>query len=63
MTDSSRRRFFRNSGAVSAAALLGGGGLTACGGSSTVTPVTPLTGPEQLNLSATQVLAAYKAGA
>ena len=62
MTDSSRRRFFRNSGAVSAAALLGGGGLTACGGSSTVTPVTPLTGPEQLNLSATQVLAAYKAG-
>ena len=59
MTGTSRRDFFKNTGAVSAAALLGGAGLSACGGSS---GVAALTAQEQLDLTATQVLAAYKAG-
>ena len=59
MTPTSRRDFFKTTGAVSAATLMGGAGLSACGGSS---GTTPLTGQEQLDLTATQVLAAYKAG-
>lgn len=61
MATSSRRHFFRNTGAVSAAAFLGTGGLTACGGGGSAA-VQPLTVQEQLDLTATQVLAAYKAG-
>ncbi len=59
--NTSRRNFFKNTTAVSAAAMLGGvgAGLTACGGDSTVTP---LSESQQLELTATQVLAAYKAG-
>lgn len=59
-TNTSRRNFFKNTGAVSAAAMLGGvgAGLTACGGDS----ITPLSESAQLDLTATQVLAAYKAG-
>ena len=59
MTSTTRRDFFKNTGAVSAATLLGGTSLTACGGSSS--PAS-LTTQEQLDLTATQVLAAYKAG-
>lgn len=55
----SRRDFFKSTGAVSAAAMLGGVGLTACGGSS---GVAALSADEQLALTATQALAAYKAG-
>lgn len=58
MSDTSRRDFFKTTGAVSAATLMGGTSLSACGGSS---GVTPLSVQEQLNLTATQVLAAYKA--
>lgn len=60
-TNTSRRNFFKNTTAVSAAAMLGGvgAGLTACGGDSTVSQ---LTESAQLDLTATQVLAAYKAG-
>lgn len=58
-TNTSRRNFFKNTTAVSAAAMLGGTGLTACGGDSTVSQ---LTESAQLDLTATQVLAAYKAG-
>jgi mandelamide amidase len=57
--NASRRNFFKSTGAVSAAAMFGGAGLTACGGSS---GVTALTADEQLALTATQALAAYKAG-
>ena len=57
--NTSRRHFFKNTGAVSAAALLGGTGLTACGGSSTAAA---LTTDEQFALTASQALAAYKAG-
>lgn len=59
--NTSRRNFFKNTTAVSAATMLGGvgAGLTACGGDSTVTP---LSESAQLELTATQVLAAYKAG-
>lgn len=59
MTSRSRRDFFKNTGAVSVATLLGGAGLTACGGSSSPAA---LTTQEQLDLTVTQVLAAYKAG-
>ncbi|MFM6990274.1 MAG: indoleacetamide hydrolase [Rhodoferax sp.] len=59
MNPTSRRDFFKSTGAVSAATLLGGTGLSACGGSSSTAP---LTNQEQLDLTATQVLAAYKAG-
>jgi len=55
----SRRQFFKSTGAVSAAAMLGGAGLTACGGSS---GVAALSADEQLALTATQALAAYKTG-
>ena len=57
--NTSRRNFFKNTTAVSAAAMLGGAGLTACGGSSSAAP---LSESAQLELTATQVLAAYKAG-
>jgi indoleacetamide hydrolase len=57
--NASRRHFFKSTGAVSAAAMLGGVGLTACGGSS---GVAALSADEQLALTATQALAAYKAG-
>ncbi len=57
--NASRRQFFKSTGAVSAAAMLGGVGLSACGGSS---GVTALTADEQMALTATQALAAYKAG-
>jgi len=57
--NTSRRQFFKSTGAVSAAAMLGGAGLTACGGSS---GVAALSADEQLALTATQALAAYKAG-
>ena len=57
--NASRRHFFKSTGAVSAAAMLGGVGLTACGGS---TGVAALSADEQLALTATQALAAYKAG-
>ena len=56
--DPSRREFFKKTGAVSATAMMGGAGLSACGGSG----VSQLTVDEQLALTATQVLAAYKAG-
>jgi Asp-tRNA(Asn)/Glu-tRNA(Gln) amidotransferase A subunit family amidase len=55
----SRRQFFKSTGAVSAAAMMGGAGLSACGGSG---GVAALTADEQLALTATQALAAYKAG-
>lgn len=58
-TPTSRRQFFKNTGAVSAAAMMGGAGLSACGGSG---GVAALTADEQLALTATQALAAYKAG-
>ena len=58
-TNTSRRNFFKNTTAVSAAAMLGGAGLTACGGSNSASP---LSESAQLELTATQVLAAYKAG-
>ena len=57
--NASRRQFFKSTGAVSAAAMMGGVGLTACGGSD---GVTALSADEQLTLTATQALAAYKAG-
>ena len=57
--NASRRHFFKSTGAVSAAAMLGGVGLTACGGSS---GVAALSADDQLALTATQALAAYKAG-
>ena len=57
--NTSRRQFFKNTTAVSAAAMLGGAGLTACGGNDNLTP---LSESAQLELTATQVLAAYKAG-
>jgi len=57
--NTSRRNFFKNTTAVSAAAMLGGAGLTACGGSNSAAP---LSESAQLELTATQVLAAYKAG-
>ncbi len=59
-TNTSRRNFFKNTGAVSAAAMLGGVGasLTACGGDSSTT----LTSTEQLNLTASEAVAALKAG-
>jgi mandelamide amidase len=57
--NASRREFFKSTGAASAAVVLGGVGMTACGGSS---GVTALTADEQLALTATQALAAYKAG-
>jgi Asp-tRNA(Asn)/Glu-tRNA(Gln) amidotransferase A subunit family amidase len=60
MTFSSRRHFFKHTGAASAAAVLGSAGLSACGGSSQA-PV-PLSTQAQLELTATQVLAAYKTG-
>ena len=59
MTATSRRNFFKTTGAVSAATFLGGAGLSACGGSS---GATLLSSQEQQDLTATQVLAAYKAG-
>lgn len=59
MTATSRRDFFKNTGAVSAATLLGGTGLNASAASA---GGTLLNSQAQLNLSATQVLAAYKAG-
>ena len=55
----SRRQFFKSTGAVSAAAMMGGAGLSACGGSG---GVAALSADEQLALTATQALAAYKAG-
>jgi Asp-tRNA(Asn)/Glu-tRNA(Gln) amidotransferase A subunit family amidase len=55
----SRRQFFKQSGAVSAAAMIGGLSQTACGGSDSVAQ---LSDTAQLDLTATQVLAAYKAG-
>lgn len=55
----SRRQFFKQSGAVSAAAMMGGLSQTACGGSDSVSQ---LGESAQLELTATQVLAAYKAG-
>ena len=58
-TPTSRRQFFKNTGAVSAAAMMGGAGLSACGGSG---GVAALSADEQLALTATQALAAYKAG-
>lgn len=58
-SNTSRRNFFKKTTAVSAAAMLGGAGLTACGGSNSVSP---LSESAQLELTATQVLAAYKAG-
>ena len=58
-TNASRRQFFKSTGAVSAAAMMGGAGLSACGGSG---GVAALSADEQLALTATQVLAAYKAG-
>lgn len=58
-TNASRRQFFKSTGAVSAAAMMGGAGLSACGGSG---GVAALTVDEQLALTATQALAAYKAG-
>ena len=57
--NASRRQFFKKTGAASAAAMMGGVGLSACGGSG---GVAALTTDEQLALSATQALAAYKAG-
>ena len=57
--NTSRRNFFKNTTAVSAAAMLGGAGLSACGGSNSASP---LSESAQLELTATQVLAAYKAG-
>lgn len=59
--NASRRNFFKTTGAVSAATVFGGVGvgLTACGGDS---GVAALTADEQLALTATQALNAYKAG-
>lgn len=57
--NTSRRNFFKNTTAVSAAAMLGGTGLTAYGGSNSASP---LSESAQRELTATQVLAAYKAG-
>lgn len=59
IANSTRRQFFKSSGAVSAAAMMGGAALSACGGSSSIPA---LTTDEQLALSATQVLAAFKVG-
>ncbi len=56
---SSRRHFFKQTGAVSAAAMIGGITQTACGGESSTAP---LSDNAQLELTSTQVLAAYKAG-
>ena len=58
-TKTSRRNFFKNTGAVSAAAMLGGVSMTACGGDASAVA---LTASEQLALTATQALAALKAG-
>jgi indoleacetamide hydrolase len=60
-TNTSRRNFFKNTGAASAAAMLGGVGasLTACGGDSNTTT---LSSTEQLNLTASEAVAALKAG-
>lgn len=55
----SRRQFFKNTGAASAAAMMGGIGLTACAGSN---EASALSTPAQWELTATQVLVAYKAG-
>ena len=60
MTSTSRRNFFKNTGAFSATALLGGTGLSAFGGGSSGTAA--LSTQEQQQLTASQVLAAYKAG-
>jgi len=63
--NASRRQFFKSTGAVSAAAMLGGAGVTACGGDSSgsnISGVAALSADEQLALTATQALAAYKAG-
>lgn len=60
-TNTSGRNFFKNTGAASAAAMLGGVGasLTACGGDSNTTT---LSSTEQLNLTASEAVAALKAG-
>lgn len=60
MTSTSRRNFFKNTGAFSATALLGGTGLSAFGGGFSGTAA--LSTQEQQQLTASQVLAAYKAG-
>lgn len=61
--NTSRRNFFKNTSAVSAVAMLGGAGLTGCvGNNSALTLPAPLSESAQLELTATQVLAAYKAG-
>ena len=63
--NASRRQFFKSTGAVSAAAMLGGAGVTACGGDSSgsnISGVAALSADEQLALTATQALAANKAG-
>ena len=57
--NASRRHFFKNTGAASAATLLGGTGMTVCGASSAAAS---LTTDEQLALTATQAVAALKAG-
>jgi Asp-tRNA(Asn)/Glu-tRNA(Gln) amidotransferase A subunit family amidase len=60
MTESpSRRQFLRRTGAVSTATMIGGISISACGGGDNITP---LSESSQLDLTATQVLAAYKAG-
>lgn len=60
MTNTSRRHFFKSTGAVSAAALLGSSSLSACGGDSGKPAV--FSTQEQLDLTASQVLAAYQSG-
>jgi indoleacetamide hydrolase len=58
----SRRHFFKSTGAVSAAAVLGStAGLTACGSSGSDSPA-PLSSAQQVDLTATQAIAAIKAG-
>ena len=58
----SRRHFFKSTGAVSAAAVLGSTAvLTACGSSGSDS-VVPLSSAQQVDLTATQALAAMKAG-
>ncbi len=58
----SRRHFFKSTGAVSAAAMLGTtAGLTACGSSGSDSAA-PLSTAQQVDLTATQAIAAMKAG-
>lgn len=58
----SRRHFFKSTGAVSAAAVLGSTAVLPACGSSGSDSVAPLNSAQQVDLTATQALAAMKAG-